>query len=342
MKSILQERLGDALDVFLLVEQGQLPSPSSGAALIRMEYVAIHPGDLLAAAGSPAFSTDPISIPAQGRVPGLEGVGVIERLAADVDPALGLVTGKRVALFPVSGTWSESVMAPAASLLPVPDDIPATVAASMLIDAITASMIVRAGERYLSPGDTVLQTGAGSAVARLVTILLVERGYSPIRLVRTSSSATMLRLRLPGPPILATEETDWMEQAAAAVGGRPVPVAFDGVGGALLASVARCVDVGGRIVNYGALGGASADIRLFVPRSLTMLGVTIGTWGREPADQCAADVTTAIRLARKHPEQFEPSGIYRPDQVALAIEHSRRPGKSGSVLLDFRTWGMGS
>ena len=342
MKSIIQERLGEASDVFQVVEQDQPSGPSTGTALIRMEYAAIHPGDLLAAAGSPAFSTDPVTIPVQGRVPGLEGVGVIEGLAVDVDPALGLAVGQRVVLFPVSGTWSESVVAPAVSLLPVPDDIPAPVAASMLIDAITASMIVRACERYLSPRDAVLQTCAGSAVARLLTILLLERGYTPIRLVRTPSSAAALQSRLAGPPVLATEEAGWMQKVASTIGGRPLPVALDGVGGALLASVTRCVDVGGTIVNYGALGGTTADIRLFVPRSLTMLGVTIGAWGRETPDRRAADVETAIRLPRGHPEQFEPVGIYRPDEVAVAIEHSRRPGKSGSVLLDFRAVGAGS
>ena len=341
MKSILQERLGEASDVFRVVERAQPSGPSNGTALMRMEYAAIHPGDLLAAAGSPAFSTDPVSIPVSGRVPGLEGVGVIESLAADVDLALGLVVGQRVVLFPVSGTWSERVIASSASLLPVPDDLPATVAASMLIDAITASMIVRAGERYLAPGAIVLQTGAGSAVARLSTILLLERGYVPVRLVRTASSAAALQSRLPGPPVFATEEAGWIQKVASTVGGRALPVALDGVGGAMLASVARCVDVGGTIVNYGALGGTTADIRLFVPRSLTMLGVTIGAWGRETPDRRAADVETAIRLARSHPKQFEPIGIYRPEQVTLAIEHSRRPGKSGSVLLDFRAVGAG-
>ena len=118
-----------------------------------------------------------------------------------------------------------------------------------------------------------------------------------------------------------------------------MPVALDGVGGALLASVARCVDVNGTIVNYGALGGEVSDIRLFVPRSLTMLGLTIGAWGRETPARRAGDVETVIRLARSYPEQFEPIGIYRPEQIALAIEHSRRPGKSGSVLLDFRAVG---
>jgi NADPH2:quinone reductase len=341
MKSILQERLGESSDVFRLVEQEPPPSLSKGVARIRMEYVAIHPGDLLAAAGSPAFSTDPVSIPVSGRIPGLEGVGVIEGLAGGADPGLGLAVGQRVVLFPVSGTWSERVVAPVMSLLPLPDDIPTTIAASMLIDAIAASMIVRVGEGYLSSGDAVLQTAAGSAVARLTTILLLERGYAPIRLTRTANGAAALQSRLPGPPVFATEQADWIRKVASAVGGRSVPVALDGVGGALLASVARCVDVGGTIVSYGALGGATADIRLFVPRSLTVRGVTIGTWGRETPARRAADVETAIRLARSHPEQFEPIGIYRPEQVALAIEHSRRPGKLGSVLLDFRAVGAG-
>ena len=280
MKSIMQERLGEASDVFQVVEQDQPSGPSTGTALIRMEYAAIHPGDLLAAAGSPAFSTDPVAIPVQGRVPGLEGVGVIEGLAVDVDPALGLAVGQRVVLFRGVRNMERKRRGPGGVPFARSGRYPRD---GCGVDADRRDNRIDDRPRWASAISRrvtpVLQTGAGSAVARLLTILLLERGYTPIRLVRTPSSAAALQSRLAGPPVLATEEAGWMQKVASTIGGRPLPVALDGVGGALLASVARCVDVGGTIVNYGALGGTTADIRLFVPRSLTMLGVTIGAWG---------------------------------------------------------------
>jgi len=125
--------------------------------------------------GSPAFGTPP-TIASGGRVPGFEGAGVVSEVGAKVNPALGLKQGLRLAFFPAS----DEAVVPASSVVPLLDSIPDEVGAQMLI-------------------NTLMLTGAGSAVGRLIGKALAERGVKIVRLVRSEASAAKLIGILPGP-----------------------------------------------------------------------------------------------------------------------------------------------
>ena len=338
MSRLVHRRHGPPAEVLEWAPSPPAVALSGDAASVRVTHVPIHPGDLLGVSGSPAFGI-PATIPDGGRVPGFEGAGVIEALGSHVDPKLELDVGTRVAFFPVDGAWSERIVTPARVLVRIPDDVPDGVAAQMLINTVTASMILRAGLAALPAekrsGVTIIQTGAGSAVGRLVTTLLAEAGVSAIRLVRSRSGAAALRATSPSVPVVATEDQDWMDQVRDAVGEREPLVALDGVGGDLLAGIARVLSDGGTVVSYGSLGGGRADIRLFAPRALTLRGVSIGRWGAEPAGVREADVATALRLARTAPALFDVAQTYAARDVAAAVEHAGRRGRSGTVLLTF-------
>src|ERR1700730_4844303 len=119
---------GLALEAF-----SDAPSLASGAALVRVSATPVHPGDLLGVSASPAFGAAPL-IPRGGRVPGVEGVGVVEALAADIDPSHRIQVGTRVAFFPVNGSWSARIAAPVQSLISVPDEVSDEVAAQMVVN----------------------------------------------------------------------------------------------------------------------------------------------------------------------------------------------------------------
>lgn len=50
---------------------------------------------------------------------------------------------------------------------------------------------------------------------------------------------------------------------------------------------------------FRSLGGETSDIRLFRPRSLTLKGVAMGSWLRQPPHQRRADVAVALLFAQK-------------------------------------------
>jgi NADPH:quinone reductase-like Zn-dependent oxidoreductase len=297
--------------------------------------------------GSPAFGAPP-TISSGGRVPGFEGAGVVSDVGARIDPGLGLKPGLRVAFFPAPGSWRDEVVVLAGSVVPLPDSIPDEIGAQMLINTATALTTIRTAHESLPPdaraGVVVLLTGAGSAVGRLLSKLLADRGAKVIRLVRSEASAEKLAGLLPGSPILATDVAGWKDRARAAAGGTKIHTAIDSVGGRLLGDIAELLaERTGTVINFGSLGGETSDIRLFPPRSLTLKGVILNDWMQQPPEQRKADVALAQRLAHEPGFLFEIAERYPPSRIADAVVHVGRPGRTGVVLLDFaREWESGS
>jgi NADPH:quinone reductase len=338
MRAIVHRSLGNPSEVLELVdfERPALGSPTDIS--VRVSKAPIHHGDLLAISGSPAFG-GVVAIPEAGRQVGFEGVGAIEALGSSVDKSKGLRVGSRVAFFPVTGAWSEFVVAPESSFYPVPGQMPDQVAALALINTITALLVLRAARGSMAgsgwPKTSVIQTGAGSAVGRLITILLQEIAISPVRLVRSRRSAELLRKKLPGPLVISTDNVSWKDEVREAFHEPSPLLLIDGVGGMLLPEVVGFLASGGTVVNYGSLGGHTTDIRLFAPRSLILKGVSMGTWSREPLEQRSQDAATAFRLATTHPGQFEYANEYAASEFVAAISEVENDGRSGTVLLSF-------
>lgn len=341
MRTIVQTRLGNPSDVLSLVDRPEPKDVPPGSALVRVRLAPIHRGDLQAISGDPRFG-DPLPIPEGGRVPGIEGVGTIEALS-DTDPARELEVGQRVAFFPVpQGTWSERIVVPVETLVPVPDGVADETVANAFADVLTAGLVVRAGhdllpEAHKTRSDvTLIQTAGASAVARFIAADLIERGVKGIRLVRTRSSAERLMALLPGAPVIAVEDADWKQRVLDEAKPSKMFLVLDGVGGDLLGEVAGLIEPGGAVVSYGALAGGQADIRPFVPRRLTLKGVSVIAWLDEPEATRRSDVSATMRLAAERPELFEVAGVFEPDAIRQAVAAVEQPGKAGAILIDFR------
>ncbi|MBT2792808.1 alcohol dehydrogenase catalytic domain-containing protein [Paraburkholderia strydomiana] len=339
MLTIIHRRHGAPEDVLELAEVAEPGPPGPDEVLIRVTRASIHPGDLHGVEGSPAFGSPP-HIAEAGRTPGFDGVGVIEAIGSNVDPAMDLSTHRRVAYFPIANGWSERVVAPASAVMVLPENLSNEVAAQALINTVTAEIIIRAGHNAWAEDRrgavTVIQSGAASAVGRIITTLLAERGASVIRLVRSRSSARALEQDAYEGRVISTEDAGCPRALREAAAGQEIHVALDGVGGAVLPGLAEVLSPGSTIISYGSLGGASTDIRLLVPRGLTIRGVSINQWFHLPAEVRQTDIQTALRLADARPELFPVESMYPPDQIKQAVRHVSRPGRTGAVLLAFQ------
>jgi NADPH2:quinone reductase len=338
MQRIVHTSHGEPAEVLRLEAFSDAPPLVNGTAVVVVSAAPVHPGDLLGVSASPAFGAPPV-IPTRGRVPGVEGVGVVEAVAAGIDPSHRVQVGTRVAFFPVNGSWSSKIAVPVQSLIPVPDEVSDEVAAQMLVNTLSARLVMRAGHNAL-PEDkrkdvTVIQTGANSAVGKLLTHLLIEVGVNPILLVGSTVSAQALKAVRPNLPVIVTENQGWKDDLRGALANRSVYVAFDGVGGPLLPGVAGFLAPGGTIVSYGTLGGTTTDIRSIVPRALTIKGVSLFNWQFEPATLREADLAKALELARSFPNLFPVAQRYPASDYQRALEHASRRGKTGTVLLSF-------
>lgn len=331
-KRIVQYSYGDPSAVLTVEEGIALPVPKPGEVLVLVTRSMIHPGDLQLVAAR--YTTPGIVIP-EGRVPGLEAAGVIADAAAGALDGTGLAIGDRVMFF-APGAWQTRALVPAGALVLIPEDLSDDVATQLLINTITARHVLRTALSGLATRpDHVLQTGAASAVGRLITAFALDQGLTPIRLVRSAESAARLAEMLPGGHIIDTSQPNWQETVRDAAGG-DVALVTDGVGGPLIAEIAGLLCQHSRIALYGLLSDAPADLSQFLMKSLSLVGVTIGTWGSDtsPADQ-DGDRQAAITAARRHPALF--AGHRTFDLAALneAVVAVTAPGKFGNILLTF-------
>ncbi len=210
--------------------------------------------------------------------------------------------GQRVAFFPADGAWGEYVVVRYNSLLAVPNEIPDQIAAQVLINTITASVLIKAGHNSLktpiTPPVYILQNAASSGVGRLLTQIALDRGIRPIRLVRSRQSAEKLQSAFPGPPVYSTSDSNWKEQVRGALGGYRLEVAFDAIGGKAIDDLAEIVDDGGTVINFGSLGSnMGTNIYSLIPNNVALKSVSIMSWFRLTQDEKQKDFQLALSLA---------------------------------------------
>jgi NADPH2:quinone reductase len=337
-RAIVQTEYG-APERVLRIANRQIKSEELSANDVLVKVIArpIHPGDIqVLSALAQGGPVEPIR-EGTPRVPGLEGVGTILRLGTNPEAAKSFSRGQRVAFFPAEGTWAEYVIVRHNSLLPVPSEISDQIAAQMLINTITASILIKAGHNSLKAPTTpvyILQNAAASSVGRLLTQVALDRGDRPIRLVRSRDSAEKLQSTLPGSPVYATSNRNWKEQVREALGGHKLEVAFDAVGGPAIDDLALVVDDGGTIINFGLLANNMAtNIHSLAQNNITLKRASIMSWFRLSQDEKQADFALALSLAKNHPELFEVAHEYEFADFQIAIQHVSRPERTGIVLL---------
>src|SRR5246127_5438450 len=326
-REIVQSEYG-APEKVLRITSRQLKSEELGPndVVVKVSARPVHPGDIQILSALPQGGPV-VPIPEGAlRIPGFEGIGTIVRLGKNPEAVKRFRVGQRVAFFPAMGSWAEYVVVRYDALLLVPDEIPDQIAAQMLINTITASVLSKAGHNSLKPPITppvyILQNAAASGVGRLLTQVALDRGVRPIRLVRSNQSAERLRSVLPGPPVSSTSDSNWKKQVREALEGHRLDVAFDALGGKAIDDLAEVVDDGGTIINFGSLeSNMGTNIYSLVPNNLALKSVSIMNWFRLPEGEKRKDFDLALGLATNHRELFEAACEYEFDDFQRAIQH---------------------
>ena len=338
-KAIAQSEYGAPEKVLKIVKR-QFNSEKLAAdeAVIKVIARPIHVGDVHILSALPQGG--PVAPIPQGtyRVPGFEGVGTIICLGTNAKAVKRFSEGQRVAFFPANGSWAEYVVVSHKSLLAIPNEISNQIAAQMLINTITSSILIKTGHNSLKPPITppvyILQNAAASGVGRLLTRIALDRGVRPIRLVRSVQSAERLRSTLPGAPIISTSGSDWRKQVREALEGHKLEVAYDALGGKAIDDLADVVDDGATIINFGSLdSNTGTNIFSLAPNSVALKSIHIGGWFLLPGEEKQKDLDLALSLAKNHPTLFQVGQEFAFDDFQEAIRHVFSPGKTGIVLL---------
>lgn len=180
-------------------------------------------------------------------IPGLEGCGEVVE-----DPAGNIAPGTVVAWDSAPGSYAEYVCVDRNRLVAVPDTIPANVAATMLLQGITAHYLLY-GVRDTQQGDTILLTAGAGGVGLLLTQLAAAQGATVYSVVSTDEKEQLAYDA--GATEVFRYSDDLAEMVRRRNGGRGVDVVYDGVGRDTFNESLEAVRPRGLVCLFGAASG---------------------------------------------------------------------------------------
>jgi NADPH2:quinone reductase len=247
------------------------PVPGAGAVLVRHEVVGVNYVDTQHRAGTPY----PVELPL---IPGIEAAGTVAGLGEGVD---GVRVGDRVAYAgPMVGVYAELAAVPRDLLVPVPDGLPSSAAAAVLLQGMTAHAMTHDVHRG-SPGEWALVHAAAGGTGSLLVQFLVEQGVRVLATASSEAKAGYLR-GLGVERVVDSRRVDLVE-AVRAIVPAGVDVVYDSVGRATFEASLRAVRPMGLIVAFGQSSGPVAPMDVARLSGLTGEGLPGSLWLTWPA-----------------------------------------------------------
>src|SRR5947209_464378 len=240
IKAIVYETHGNPAEV-LRIQAQPWPIPAPDEAVVEMRAAPINPADINAIEGKYPGRRE---VPA---IPGFEGAGVVVEVGANVST---IAKGALVILPHNIGTWREAIAVKASELVAVPPEIDPVHAAMLKINPMTAWRLLH-DYVDLARGDWVIQNAANSAAGRAVIQIARELGFKTANVVRRAELVDELRAE--GGDVVLVDGEKLRDEVGDAVGGLPIRLALNAVGGESALRLANCLAFGGTLVSFGAM-----------------------------------------------------------------------------------------
>jgi mitochondrial enoyl-[acyl-carrier protein] reductase / trans-2-enoyl-CoA reductase len=330
MKTInaaVYETHGNPADV-LHVESRQWPTPAAGEVIVKMRAAPINPADLNQIEGKYPVRAE---LPA---TPGFEGAGIVVDIGADVK---GLSSGALVILPHDTGTWRDAVAVKADELVVVPAGIKPEHAATLKINPMTAWRLLH-DYVDLARGDWLIQNAANSAAGRAVIQIARELGYKTVNVVRRSE--LIGELRAEGGDVVLVDSENLRHEVEDAIGGPPIRLGLNAVGGESALRLANCLAPGSTLVTYGAMSLQPLKIPngLLIFKDLRFRGIWINKWydNATPAQRMEA-FQHLFEMAKRGLLQTKVEKTYPLSEAKTAVAHAARGQRSGKIIFEFAT-----
>lgn len=320
MKALCFEQFGGP--EVLKIREIADPEPRPGHAIVRMEAIGLNFADVYRRKGNYHLQGEPPWIA------GYEGAGTVESLGEGSGEAT-LRPGDRVAFADSPFANAELVSVPFEKLIPLPGDIPAEIAAALLLQGLTAQYLTRDSHR-LQPGEWALVHAAAGGVGLLLVQIAKSLGARVLGLTSSADKAEgVLRA---GADAAALYSEDWVARARE-LSGEGVDVAYDSVGSSLTQSF-EAVRTGGHVVFYGMAGGNPplVDPRMLMDTSKSLTGGDLWNVLRTADDRRtrAAELFERVRNGTLH---VHVAARYPLAEGAAAHAFLESRLSSGKVLL---------
>jgi NADPH2:quinone reductase len=237
-------------------EPVEVGEPGPGQVRLRQEAVGLNYIDVYHRTG-----LYPQQLPF---TPGVEGAGIVEAVGDRVD---WLKIGDRVAYAGPIGSYAEERLIAADKLVKLPDSISTEQAAAMMLQGMTAHMLLRSVHK-VKPGETILIHAAAGGVGLIVCQWAKALGATVIGTVGSDAKAELARAHGCDHPIVYTRQ-DFAAEVDRITAGAKLPVVYDSIGKDTFDRSLDCLAPKGLIVTFG---NASGPVAPFEPGLLAQKG----------------------------------------------------------------------
>jgi len=183
-------------------------------------------------------------------IPGVEGAGIVEAVG---DGVAAVKVGDRVAYAGPTGGYAEARLIAADKLVKLPDSITTEQAAAMMLQGLTAHMLLRSVHR-VEPGETILIHAAAGGVGLIVCQWAKALGATVIGTVGSDEKAELARAHGCDHPIVYTRQ-DFQAEVERITDGAKLPVVYDSIGQDTFLKSLDCLRPRGLMVSFGNASG---------------------------------------------------------------------------------------
>lgn len=323
MKALQIEAHGGP-DVMRLVEV-PVPEPAPGEVRLKVEACGLNYSDIMAREGRYLRE---IPLP---HILGHEFCGVIEKIGRGVE---GWQAGERViGTTQTGGGLAEYLVAPAENLVRCPESLDPPRGAALLVQGLTAVMMIDNAAR-VAPGETVVVHAAAGGVGTLAVQIARARGA---RVIGTSSSEPKCRvIEELGAVAIDYAKTDWVAEVLSLTGGRGAEVILESVGGeVLLRSYREALADFGRLVVYGVASGDVVQIDNYeiLASNKSLIGYWLGPHLANYPDRVAAARERLVEMVRGEEIRLIVGKTFPLERAGEAFEHLQGRKSIGKVVV---------
>jgi NADPH2:quinone reductase len=237
-------------------EEVEVGDPGPGQVKLRQEAVGLNFIDVYHRTG---LYPQPLPF-----TPGTEGAGVVEAIGTDVT---NVKNGDRVAYAGPIGGYAEERLIDADRVVKLPKDISTEQAAAMMLQGMTAQMLLRS-VFPVAKGDTILVHAAAGGVGLIMCQWAAALGATVIGTVGTEEKAELAKAHGCAHPIVYSKQ-DFVAEVNRITNDEKLPVVYDSVGRDTFMRSLDCLKVRGLMVSFG---NASGPVDSFSPLVLSQKG----------------------------------------------------------------------
>jgi NADPH:quinone reductase len=297
------------------------PTPGPGEVLVAVEAAGLGYADGLQIRGGYQVKR-PLPF-----IPGGELAGRVIAAGPDID---GVWVGRSILGMARAGSLAERVAMPVSVCTVRPAKLSAEAAAGMIVNYGTAQRGMEViGE--VQTGETVLILGAAGGVG--LAGIDVAKALGATVIAAASSAKKLVVCAAQGADMgVDYSQPDWRKSVEAALGGKPLNVAYDPVGGPYSEIAFRCLAPGGRLLVVGFASGEIPRIPLNLPllKRASIVGVDWGGHHRAHPEARSPEMARLmewVEAGKIHPQATAVYPLEEAGHVLQALLEHRNVGK---------------